>query len=89
MSEFVAPNEQGHEPWCNWDNHKKERVFGKVAKIINDNKRIGVGVALPKEVYDDQVPEKIKEHYGREHYSLAVRMCMMEISKWRDDSNIF
>jgi hypothetical protein len=58
-------------------------VYNRLAVIINDNKRIGVGVAVPKAVYNN-VPERIREHYGFEHYTFAVRMCLMKISEWRE-----
>lgn len=85
MAEFVAPNKQGHKPWCDWDNSKKDRVFQRLAKIINDNKRMGVGVALPKSIYD-AVPQRIRDHYGNERYTFAGRMCMMQIYWWRAQS---
>lgn len=83
MAEFIAPRDQGHEPWCHWDNVKKDRVYRRLAGIINDNKRIGIGVAVPKSVYDT-VPQRIRDHYGNEHYTFAVRMCLMQISVWRE-----
>jgi hypothetical protein len=85
MAEFVAPRNQGHKPWCDLDNTKKERVFQRLAQIINDNKRIGIAAAVPKAVYD-KVPERIRLHYGREHYMFAIRACLMKISLWREKS---
>jgi hypothetical protein len=87
MAEFVAPREQGHRPWCDWDNEKKDRVFNRLATIVNDNKRIGIGCAVPKAIYD-AVPEKIRRHYGNEHYTFAVRTCLIEIWRWRERSSI-
>lgn len=83
MAEFVAPREQGHKPWCEWDNPKKDRVYRRLATIINDNKRIGIGAAVPKAVYD-KVPDRIRQHYGFEHYTFAVRMCLFKIAEWRE-----
>lgn len=87
MAEFTAPREQGHRPWCEWDNAKKDRVYKRLATIINENKRIGIGVAVPKKVYDS-VPERIRQHYGFEHYTFAVRMFLMRIADWREKSMI-
>jgi hypothetical protein len=87
MVEFVAKREYGYEPWCHWNNTKKDRVFLRLARIINDHTRIAVGVALPKKIYD-AVPQRIRDHYGNEHYTFAVRMCMMEIYWWRAQSFI-
>lgn len=87
MAEFVAPREQGHKPWCGWDNAKKDHVYKRLATIINENKRIGVATALPKAVYDT-VPDRIREHYGKEHYTFAVRMCLNRVAEWREKSLI-
>jgi hypothetical protein len=87
MAEFVAPAWQGHKPWCDWTNEKKTRVYSRLARTINENKRIGVGVAVPKSLYD-KVPDKIRDHYGYEHYTFAVRMCLMQILQWRQKSLI-
>jgi hypothetical protein len=88
MSEFIAPREHGHQPFCEWDNAKKSHVYGRLAKIINENKRVGIACAVPKEPYDRIVPERMRQYYGREHYSFAVRMCMMRILDWREKSLI-
>ena len=74
---LLLQRDQGHEPWCHWDNSKKDQVYRRLAGIINDNKRIGIGVAVPKFVYDT-VPQRIRDHYGNEHYTFAVRMCLMK-----------
>ncbi len=87
MAEFIAPREQGHKPWCDWDNPRKDRVYTRLATIINENKRIGLAAAVPKAVYN-KVPERIREHYGQEHYTFAVRMCLMGIANWRRESFI-
>jgi uncharacterized protein DUF3800 len=87
MAEFVAPPSQGHEPWCNWDKPKKDHVYGRLATVINVNKRVGIAVAVPKTVWD-RTPDHIRGHYGRQHYTFAVRMCMNRIVRWREQSLI-
>jgi len=87
MAEFVAPREQGHKPWCEWDNAKKDRVYKRLATIINDHKRVGIAAAVPKTVYD-KVPDRVRQHYGFEHYTFAVRSCLMKIWEWREKSLI-
>jgi hypothetical protein len=59
-----------------------------LAKIINDNKRIGIACAVPKKAYDDVLPDDLKEIYGKEHYTFAVRMCLNLILEWREKSLI-
>jgi hypothetical protein len=87
MAHFVAKRDQGHNPFCDWDNAKKDHVYARLARIINENKRIGISVAIPKQLWD-QSSEWIKQRYGREHYTFAVRMCMMHIREWRERSMI-
>src|ERR1700722_7871955 len=48
MAEFVANPDAGHKPFCEWDNPKKERVYGKLASIINTRVRKGFAIAVPK-----------------------------------------
>lgn len=87
MAEFVAPPDQGHKPWCDWDNKKKTHVYSRLARIINENKRVGIAVAVPKEHWDT-TPGWMRGHYGKQHYTFAVRMCMTAIRKWRSRSHI-
>lgn len=87
MSDFMAPATQRREPWCNWGNFKKADVYKRLAKIINENKRIGVALAIPKAIWD-ATPERVRRHYGRQHYTFAVRMCVNQIVKWRKKSMI-
>ena len=87
MAHFVAKADQKHEPWCTWNNNKKTGVYGRLAKIINENKRIGIASAVPKSVWD-KTPECIRQHYGWEPYTFAVRMCMMRIADWREQSRL-
>jgi hypothetical protein len=87
MAHFVAKRDQGHKPFCDWDNHKKSHVYGRLAKIVNENKRIGIAAAVPKATWN-RVPERMRQHFGREHYTFAVRMCMQRILDWRERSLI-
>jgi Protein of unknown function (DUF3800) len=87
MAEFVALPENSHEPFCHWDRSKKEHVYARLAKIINQNKRIGVAVAVPKEAYD-KTSETFRSRWGREHYTFAARMCLSKIAEWRTGSQI-
>jgi hypothetical protein len=88
MADFVARPEHGHKPFCTWNNSKKDHVYGRLADIINKNKRIGIACAVPKKAYDERVPDDLKVHYGTEHYAFAVRKCLMCILEWREASLI-
>ena len=87
MSDFVAPPWQKKKPWCDWDNTKKDLVYKRLAKIINENKRVGIAFAVPKVLWD-ATPERVRRHFGREHYTFVVRMCLNHIVKWRKGSMI-
>jgi hypothetical protein len=87
MAEFVAPNKHGHKPWCDWDNQKKDRVYNRLAKIINENKRAGIACAVPKLSYGT-LRRETHEAYGYQHYTFAVRMCLSQVIEWRAKSLI-
>lgn len=87
MSDFMAPPKQGKKPWCDWDDTKKTHVYNRLGKIVNENKRTGIAVAIPKAIWD-ATPERVRRHYGRQHYTFAVRMCMNRILAWREKSMI-
>jgi hypothetical protein len=87
MAHFMAPNKQGEEPWCHWDDAKKRHVYSRLAKIVNTNKRIGIAAVVPKQAYDT-VPENIREIFGKDHYTFAVRTCMNRIWDWREKYSI-
>lgn len=87
MAHFLAPKEQQKKPWCDWDADKKKHVYSRLAGVINTNKQIGIAVAIPKDVYAS-LPERIRKYHGSEHYTFAVRMCLMRILDWRIKSQI-
>jgi hypothetical protein len=87
MADFMAPPGQKMKPWCDWDNAKKDHVYTRLGKIINRNKRIGIAVAIPK-THWDEVPDWLRGHWGYQHYTVAVRMCLTAISKWRERTMI-
>jgi hypothetical protein len=87
MADFMAPSGQKREPWCDWDNTKKDHVYTRLGKIINRNKRVAIAVAIPK-AHWDEVPDWIPGHWGYQHYTFAVRACMTAILNWRARSMI-
>jgi len=91
MTDFAAPREQGKMPFCDWNSEKKKRVYNRLATIINENKRIGCGIAIPKDVFDKLVaalPDRLREQFGTHHYTFAVKTVMALIGKWRLNSGI-
>jgi Protein of unknown function (DUF3800) len=88
MAHFVAPQEQGKKPFCDWDDTKKKRVYKRLATIINENKSVGIAIAVPKAVYDNIVPEKIRNSHGNDHYTFAISKCMAIIARWQESRGV-
>jgi hypothetical protein len=88
MCEFVAKKEAGHTPFCDWDNQKKDRVYNKLASIINTRIRCGFAVAVPKAPFDRYVFQEFKDGFASDHYTWAVRSILSFISDWREKANV-
>jgi hypothetical protein len=81
MAEFVAKPEAKHKPFCDWDNPKKDRVYEKLASIINTRARKGFGA--PKAAFDKTAPRQFRARYADDHYTYAVHCCIGLIKQWR------
>jgi hypothetical protein len=88
MCEFMAKPKAGHMPFCEWDNRKKDRVYAKLASIINARIRQGFAIAVPKAPFDRHVFPEFKEGYAADHYTWAVRSMLGLISEWREKYGI-
>jgi hypothetical protein len=88
MCEFVAKKEAGHKPFCDWDNAKKNRVYSKLASIINTRVRRGFAIAVPKASFDRYVFQEFKDGYAADHYTWAVRSILCLIADWRQKLGI-
>src|SRR5260221_10763463 len=76
MVDFAASHDKTKKPFCDWDVEKRRRVFRRIAGAINDNKRIGMGLAIPKAAFDKLVPltpDWLRWRFGKYHYTFAVR----------------
>jgi len=86
MVDFAAFHNKTKKPFCDWDHVKRKRVYERIAKAINDNKRTGMGIAIPKAAFDNlvpQTPEWLHWRFGKYHYTFAVRSLMGLIKAWR------
>jgi hypothetical protein len=86
MVDFAASHDKSKKPFCDWDHVKRKRVYENIAKAINENKRTGMGVAIPKAAFDKLVPrtpEWLRWRFGKYHYTFAVRFLMGLIKNWR------
>jgi hypothetical protein len=83
MAEFVAKSEAGHKPFCDWDNTKKDRVYAKLASIINTRVQKGFGIAIPKATFDAHATKEFRDNYAQDHYTFAVMCCLGLLANWR------
>jgi len=88
MSDFIAKKEAGRKPFCDWDNPKKDRVYGKLASIINTRISRGFAVAVPKAPFDRYVFQEFRDGYAADHYIFAIRTILSSISDWRQQYEI-
>jgi hypothetical protein len=87
MAEFVAKPEMKHKPFCDWSKEKKDRVYRKLASIINTRALKGFAVAVPKQPFDDYVFDEFRL-YAQNHYVFAVKSVMGFIDNWRQQHSI-
>jgi hypothetical protein len=88
MCEFMAKPEAGHKPYCDWENAKKDRVYQKLASIINT--RIGMVLRLlcRKLRLIDTFSRNLNG-CAADHYTWAIRSLLNFVSDWRQNNEIF
>jgi hypothetical protein len=87
MVDFAASHDPSKKPFCDWDYIKRGRVYRRLAKAINDNKRIGIAFAVPQDVFNLVVPTLpgwMRQRLGQYPYTAAVRFLMGAIRDWRE-----
>jgi hypothetical protein len=91
MADFAASPAFGKKPFCDWSTEKRRRVYNRLAGIINQNKRIGFGIVVPKDVFENLVPPlpyRLKQTFGIRPFPFAVRAVLGLIGEWRMQSMI-
>jgi hypothetical protein len=86
MADFAAYHDKTKKPFCDWDYVKRQRVYRRLATIINENKRIGIAIAIPQDVFNAVVPtlpDWMRWRVGHYPYTTAVRFLMGAIRNWR------
>jgi hypothetical protein len=83
MAHFVAKPDAGHKPFCDWSNEKKDRVYARLASIINCRVHKGFTIAIPKKPFDDYAFAEFKEEVARDHYTWAVRSVIGLLENYR------
>lgn len=84
MADFMAKPEYNKQPYCNWDSEKRNKVYFRLANIINTRVRMGFAVAVPKEPYDQYAPKHFRYEYADTHFGFAVKTCMGLVDDWHE-----
>lgn len=88
MADFAANPERGIQPFCDWSHEKRQRVYSRLAQIINENKWAGFGIAIPKYVFDQVIPDlpdPMRFKFGTYHFTFAVKVILTMIANWRKE----
>jgi Protein of unknown function (DUF3800) len=83
MAHFVAKTGAGHKPFCDWSNEKKDRVYARLASIINCRVHKGFAIAVPKRPFDDYAFAEFKAECAKDHYTWAVKSVIGLIENYR------
>lgn len=86
MADFAAFHDKTKKPFCDWDYVKRDRVYRRLATAINENKRVGIAIAVPQDVFNSVVPmlpDWMRWRVGTYPYTVAVRFLMGAIRNWR------
>jgi len=82
MADFVARQGQfGAPEWQ--DEAKRERTIRSLVSAIKTRAQIGFSAAVVKSAFDEVITWDIGERFGHNHYTLAIRLCIGLVDKWR------
>jgi hypothetical protein len=82
MTDFMASREHGIKPYCDWDQPKRDRIYYRLANIINTRIRTGFVLGLPTEAFDLHTPQSVKDDLGKRHFTFAVRSTLDLVRNW-------
>jgi hypothetical protein len=86
MADFVAKHEQFAAP--EWqDQEKRDRTIKKLINIIQTRVQFAVCCSVDKSAYDEVRQQNLHHPFWqsrKNHYSFAVRHCLANIQKWRE-----
>lgn len=82
MTDFMAKPEYGVKPFCDWNQVKRDRVYYRLASIINTRIRMGFALALPVEAFEVHTPQYVKDDLGKRHFTFVVRGILDWIRQW-------
>jgi hypothetical protein len=82
MSEFSAKNGKKEPQFAKWNDSQHKQVFERARQIT---KKYGVKTltfAVTKTDYDEVVPDELKQYWGKNHYTWAIRQFLDYIHTW-------
>jgi hypothetical protein len=82
MADFMALPKYQKEPYCNWDQAKKNRVFSRLATIINTRVRMGFAFAVPVAAFERFAPSYVKEEMTSDAFIFAAQSVLSLVSDW-------
>ena len=85
MADFMAHPSVGKKPFCDWDQRKRDRVYYRLASIINTRVRMGFALAVPKKHFDTYLLSTLmKDEQGKEHFTFAVKSVLGWVAEWHE-----
>jgi len=81
MTDFMA-NPCQTKPFCDWDQAKRDRVYYRIANLINTRVRTGFAFGVPCESFDLHAPQHMKDILGKRHFTFAVRCALYLVQQW-------
>lgn len=82
MADFMALPEYKKEPFCRWDEAKKNRVYSRLATIINTRVRMGFAFAVPTRAFEQFAPGHVKREMTSDAFIFAVQSVLSLVSEW-------
>jgi hypothetical protein len=79
-SACVAGNEK--EGFADWDLEKKKRVCARVRHLALQYGVSACSVAIERSLYDEIVPQQLREDLGKYHYTWAVGYLIQFLDRW-------
>lgn len=82
MKDFMAHPDKGRKPFCDWSSDKKNKLYSRLAAIINTRARHGFGFAVPTEAFRKYVPERVQREVTSDAFTFAVQSLLSLVRSW-------
>ena len=78
----------GNREFRGWKKVKRIRLINRLVTNIRCRASISISISVPKIAYDRAIQGKIRDRFGKFHYTFAVRSCLTQIKGWREKHGI-